>query len=250
MSTHYSCDDTDALVAYLYDEVDPMTRDAIARHLAGCARCREDVADLGGVRQALSSWTPPAPPLRFTVAPELTPSNVVRPPASVWQGVPRWAQLVAATLALAVAAGVANVQVHRDAAGWTVTTGWMAPAAAPVAAANADWRPAVAELARAVDEIAARPSAVPAAAPAAAAPDDAAILRRVAALVDASERRQQQELARRVTQMAQDFDLQRKADYVRMSQGLGQLNERTSADLARQREMLNMIVRAGLRPPQ
>ncbi|MGE0816901.1 MAG: anti-sigma factor [Vicinamibacterales bacterium] len=250
MSTHYSCDDTDALVAYLYDEVDPMTRDAIARHLAGCARCRDDVAGLGGVRQALSSWTPPAPPLRFTVAPEVTPSNVVRPPASVWQGVPRWAQLVAATLALAVGAGVANVQLRRDAGGWTITTGWMAPAAAPTAAPAADWRPAVAELARTVEEIAARPPAAPAVAPASTAPDDGAILRRVEALVAASEKRQEQQLALRVTQMAQDFDLQRKADFVRMSQGIGQLDERTRADLARQRETLNMLVRAGLRPPQ
>ena len=148
-NTRFTCGDGESLVAYLYDELDGEAAAAVARHLEGCAACAGEVAALGGVRRVLGEWTPPAPPLRFTAVPE--PVRVTQPPASRWQGVPAWAQVVAATLALAVGAAVANVQVRRDAAGWTLTTGWMAPAgaAAPVAAAPAPtdaWRPALAAL--------------------------------------------------------------------------------------------------------
>ena len=76
MSTRFTCDDTETLVAYLYDDIDPAMREAIARHLPGCARCRDEVAALGGVRQALSEWTPPSPALRFTVVPEIGRAHV------------------------------------------------------------------------------------------------------------------------------------------------------------------------------
>ncbi len=130
MSTHFHCDDTETLVAYLYDDIDPAARESVERHLPGCARCRDELAALGGVRRTLSEWTPPAPALRFTVVPESAVSNVVRPNVPAWQTVPRWAQAMAAMLALAVAASVANVQVRHDDGGWTVSTGWMTPAVA------------------------------------------------------------------------------------------------------------------------
>ncbi|MEZ5418371.1 MAG: hypothetical protein R2708_13610 [Vicinamibacterales bacterium] len=70
------------------------------------------------------------------------------------------------------------------------------------------------------------------------------------ALIEASERRQQQELALRLTQFGRDIDLQRRADLVRVEQGIGQLEGRTGAEVARQREAINYLIRAGLRPPQ
>ena len=63
------------------------------------------------------------------------------------------------------------------------------------------------------------------------------------ALITESERRQQQELALRLTQFTRDVDVQRRADLVRIDQGIGQLEGRTGAEVARQREMLNYIVR-------
>ena len=213
------------------------------------------MAALGGVRRVLAEWTPPAPPLRFTVAPDVDPATAVVPAASRWQSVPVWAQMVAATLALAVGAAVANLQVRHDQAGWTVTTGWLPPATAPAAttpaaatAQNDDaWRPALAALEQSLRRELAS-SAVPAQ-PAAAASDPQA-LGRLRALIQESERRQQQELAVRFAQFSRDLDLQRRADLVRIDQGIGQLEGRTGAEVARQREMLNYIVRAGLRPPQ
>ena len=134
MSTPFTCDDTETLVAYIYDEAGPAMRDAVARHLVECARCRNEVAALGGVRHALAQWTPPAPPLRFTVVQEPVPpmqesasGNVIRPAVASWQTVPVWAQVAAATLAVAVGAAIANVQVRHDTGGWTVSTGWMPP---------------------------------------------------------------------------------------------------------------------------
>lgn len=265
MSTRLTCDDTETLVAYLYDEIEPIRRDAVARHLVECARCRTDVAALGGVRQALAQWTPPAPPLRFSVVqtavPDPAPDNVIRPVVASWQTVPVWAQVAAATLALAVSAAVANVQVRHDTAGWTVSTGWMTPAAPAVAAslaADDAWKPALAALEQSLRhelrdrEATVRQASAPAPTPGAAArpTSEAETLARVRALVEASEGRQQQELALRLTQFNRDLDLQRRADLVRIDQGFGQLEGRTGAEVARQRQVLDLIVRAGLRPPQ
>ena len=85
---------------------------------------------------------------------------------------------------------------------------------------------------------------------AASTSDDPQTVSRMRSLIQESERRQQQELALRLAQFSRDLDLQRRADLVRIDQGIGQLEGRTGAEVARQREMLNYIVRAGLRPPQ
>lgn len=259
MSTRFTCDDTETLVAYIYDEADPATRDGVARHLVECARCRDEITALGGVRQALAQWTPPAPPLRFSLVqaelpPAEAPGQVIRPRVAAWQTVPVWAQVAAATLAVAVGAAVANVQVRHDAEGWTVSTGWMTPAPPAVIRPAADeaWRTEVAALARSVRDLEGRQAtaaAAPVSAPAPAAADPET-LARVRALIEASERRQQQELALRLTQFNRDLDLQRRADLVRIDQGIDQLEGRTGAEVARQRQMLDLIVRAGLRAPK
>lgn len=262
MSTRFACDDTESLVAYLYDEADPVLRNGVARHLVECARCRDEVAALGGVRHVLAQWTPAAPPLRFSVvqtplpvAAEPPPSNVIRPRVAAWHAVPVWAQVAAATLAVAVGAAVANVQVRHDAGGWTVSTGWMAPVSPATARPVADesWKPALAALEESLRgdlrAAAVATVAAPVAAPARVVADGDP-LPRVRALIEASERRQQQELALRLTQFNRDVDLQRRADLVRIDQGIGQLEGRTGAEVQRQRQMLDLIVRAGLRPPQ
>jgi anti-sigma factor RsiW len=256
MSTRFTCDDTESLVAYLYDELDADHGAAVARHLETCAACAAEYAALGGVRRVLGEWTPPAPPLRFSVAAEAPapPATVLRPAASRWQAVPAWAQLIAATLTLAVGAAVANVQVRHDADGWTVSTGWMAPAppaTAPAAAPREDWRPALAALEQSLrQELSSGAQAPPIATVAASTSEDPQAASRMRSLIQESERRQQQELALRLAQFSRDLDLQRRADLVRIDQGIGQLEGRTGAEVARQREMLNYIVRAGLRPPQ
>ena len=213
---------------------------ARSRRSAACGAC-----SASGPRRPRRCASPPCP----------SRCAVTQPPASRWQGVPAWAQVVAATLALAVGAAVANVQVRRDAAGWTLTTGWMAPAGAGRAGRRCPGRrptpggrpsPRSKQSLRR-DFAAERASHTPAAA--AAEPDPQSVAR-VRSLIQESERRQQQELALRLAQLGRDLDLQRRADLVRIDQGIGQLEGRTGAAVARQREMLDYIVRAGLRPPQ
>jgi len=254
MSTHFHCDDTETLVAYLYDDIDPVLRDVVARHLVDCARCSGEVAALGGVRQTLAAWAPPTPALRFSVVADADgPAPPAAVPASPWRQVPVWAQAIAATLALAIGASIANLQVRRDASGVTVTTGWLqpAPAAAP-SGAETSWRPALAALEQSLRrDLAARPAALVApVAAASAGASDAELLARVRALIEASEKRQEQELAMRMTQFVRDVELQRRADLVRVEQGLGQLEGRTGAEVARQRDAINYLMRAGLRPQQ
>ena len=60
----------------------------------------------------------------------------------------------------------------------------------------------------------------------------------------------QQELALRLTQFVRDVEMQRRADLVKINQGFGQLEGRTGAEVERQREAINYLIRAGLRPPQ
>ena len=135
MTTRFTCDDTESLVAFVYDEVDADLGAAISAHVATCDACRAEVAALGGVRRALGQWAPPAPPLRFSLVADVQPAVAAPSRGARWQTVPLWAQLAAATLVLAVSAAVANVQVRRDVSGWSVSTGWLSHAAgAPVGA--------------------------------------------------------------------------------------------------------------------
>lgn len=250
MSTHYSCDDGETLVAYLYDEIEPATKAEVARHLVTCERCRDEAAALGGVRDALGDWTPPAPPLRFTLVSEAAPSNVIRPAVPSWS-VPRWAQALAATVALATAASIANVQVRHDAAGWTFSTGWRTPAPAPVAAVTPvddTTLKTIAALQQQISQLEARQAAPVPVAVSAPAPADT--MARFQALIEASERRQQQQLAMRLTQVTQDFDMQRRADLMRVDQRVSQLAGQTRQAVTEQGQLLNSIVRAGFRPPQ
>ena len=85
---------------------------------------------------------------------------------------------------------------------------------------------------------------------AAAHDGEEAFMRRVQELLDASETRQQRNLALRMTELARDFDVQRKTDLVTMQQGLGQLEGRTQAEAVRTRELMNYIVRVSATTPQ
>lgn len=111
------------VIAYLYDDIDPAEQTAFASHVAACARCRRELAELRGVRSTLSAWAPPEP-MRVTSHEPLTASDGQRATSSWWRDIPAWAQVAAALLVLGVSARVANVDVRHDRSGWTVRTGW------------------------------------------------------------------------------------------------------------------------------
>jgi len=229
----------DAIVAYLYDELDGTERRDFDAHLAGCDVCREELDALGGVRRRMAAWSPPQLDTVLTGA-----SNQRR----WWQQVPAWAQAAAALLFLGISAGLANLSIHYDKSGLTVRTGWLAPSASveqvraiPAAAAPSPSAPWRADLTALEDRLRAELRAAPAAAaPArttAAAESD--MIKRVRALLDESERRQQRELVLRVGEV----EGQRRADLVKIDQNLGQIQSNTGVEVMRQRQMLNYLVR-------
>ncbi|MFN2446367.1 MAG: anti-sigma factor [Vicinamibacterales bacterium] len=251
----YRCDDKEGLVAYLYDELGAEQHRAVEAHLAVCSLCTGEVQALAGVRQELGAWL--APESHLGVAITQPPAPVLRPVRWRAAAIPGWAQAAAAVLVVAAGAAIANVQVRYDASGVTMSTGWtpvVAPtatgtirqAADPTSSPDAEWRSELASLeAEMRQEIQAlRPAQIPTGgAVSSASTSETALLRRVQSLIDASERRQQQELALRLTQFGRDVEVQRRADLVRIEQGVGQLQGRTGAEVARQREVLNYLVR-------
>jgi hypothetical protein len=263
----YSGDRDQAIVSYLYGDdsgPDPAERAAFDAHLAVCERCRAELAAFENVRVSLAQWSPPErvgvrPAAAAWESPAGGPIRLQAGPAAPdpggvwWSRVPAWAQVAAAALCIGVGAGAANVQVRYDANGLQVSTGWLgapAPVAQPVAGpaeAEALWR---AELASLEERLR---SELPAAAPPATAEavsNDT--IRRVRALVDESERRQQRELALRLAEAVREASVQRQADLVRIDRNIGAMQNNTGREMLRQRnEMLNYVtVRTALQRPQ
>ena len=77
-------------------------------------------------------------------------------------------------------------------------------------------------------------------------------LRRVRAVVDESERRQQRELALRLAEAIREVNAQRQADLVRIDRNIGAMQNNTGREMLRQRnEMLNYVsVRTAQQKPQ
>jgi hypothetical protein len=259
MSETFLCDDKEQLVAYLYEDIDGITRRRIDDHLRVCAACAGEVEALSGVRRELAGWMPPEAGLGFTIV-QAAPAADPLPsaPASRWSRVPAWAQAAAAVLVIAAGLAIANLQVRYGADGLVITTGWMTPVTvgqtAPAADARAvsgptaEWQPALAALEATLREeirtARAADASVPAPSPRADLP-----LQRVADLIAQSERRQQQELALRLAQFGRDLEVQRRSDLVRINQGFGQFEGRAGAEIARQRQMLDFIMRVSAQPP-
>jgi hypothetical protein len=72
------------------------------------------------------------------------------------------------------------------------------------------------------------------------------LMSRVRTLVDSSigesERRQQREMATRVAQVQGEWGVQRRADLVRLQQGLGWVQGQTGAEVAQQRQLINYLL--------
>lgn len=244
----YPGDREATLVSYLYDSLDPQERADFDGHLTACASCRLELEGLRDVRTDLAAWTPPFPSRLAAVATVPPPPR----PASLWREMPAWAQAAAALLVVGVSIGVANLDVRYDRDGLRVRSGWMAdrPAQAAATEASAPWRAELQAFERGVRaELSARAAQTPAptAARPAAAQGDADLMRRVRALIEESERREQRELALRVAEVVRDVDSQRRSDLVKIDRNLGLIQNNTGAEVLRQRELLNYLVRTSQR---
>jgi hypothetical protein len=168
-----------------------------------------------------------------------------------WHDVPGWAQVAAALLVLGVSMGIANVEVRRDSDGWTLRTGWSKvpaqnAAALPATPASAPWRADLTALERQLrtelQSMSSTVRAVPAAAPANTL-TDVELQRRVRAIIDESERRQERELALRVAEVVKDVNAQRQADLVKIDRSLGFIQTSTYGEQMKQRELVNYLLK-------
>jgi hypothetical protein len=245
------------LLDYLYDELPASERAAFEVHLEECAGCRTELAELGGARLALASWSPPDSELGFRIVRNAEPE----PPRRLYRFTPAWGFAAAALLVVALAAAIARVEVRYDNEGLVVRTGWTEsavgpaaalPAAVTVAATSEQWKADLQLLDTRLQQLEALTRPVVAAhdrnEPATDAVQstrmsDAELLRAVRRIIAESEARQQRELALRVTQVIRDFDATRAGDLARVEQGLRQIQGLTDAELIRHRDTLNHLLR-------
>jgi hypothetical protein len=245
----YGGDRDETLVAYLYGDIAPAERAAFESHLSACATCRDELEELGGVRRQLSRWAPPDMDTLATKMPSFSPGVSAGPPRKWWDEVPAWAQVAAAVLVLGAAAGAANLNIHYGQDGFSVQTGWIRPAparsdTATAAASQAPWR---ADLTRLDQRLRADLRPVSAQAPADAAggsgTSDADLLRKVRALINDSEKRQETELALRIGQVTHDVQTQRITDLTSIDRTLRGIQNTTGIAVAQQQQYINSVLR-------
>jgi hypothetical protein len=274
----YAGDRDATLIAYLYGEIDAPLADTFEAHLVTCAECSAEIESLRGVRSRLAHWNPPEPSFAVTGAQPRAigqsairdPQSAIRDPQSAirnppwWAEIPAWAQVAAALLVLGVSAGVANLNVHYDNTGLTIRTGWSQPAVVPPAGSQ----PGAARLSPAATDVVLKSDlasleqqlrdlrsaqaafASPVVArPAATRPGgpDAELLLKVRALVEASERRQQRELALRVAQVITDVNAQRRADLQKIDVSLIGVQRDLGVEVLKQRQQVNYLMRVNQR---
>jgi anti-sigma-K factor RskA len=111
--------DTDSIhdlsAAYALDALDDDERRAFEEHLAGCERCREEVAAYSGAAEALGYGAGPAEPPSTLRDRILVAARAERPNVVALR--PRWVYPVAAVAAVAACAaiwlGIWNVSLHN-----------------------------------------------------------------------------------------------------------------------------------------
>jgi predicted anti-sigma-YlaC factor YlaD len=230
--TSFQCGDGAALVAYLYDECEPRTRDAIAAHVSTCPACAAEIEALGATRRMLPAWAPPEAPLGFQVRGTEASTNVLRPPRWWQRPLPAWAQAVAAVAIFAAGLSAGRVREANGPSESRVTSAPAAAVDAPPASAQAGSETTLParlaataavshdDLARLERELrtelarieqaqrAERSEMVRAADALPASTDEAVTLERVEALIQQSERRQRGELIQGMAQVLSDVENQ------------------------------------------
>ena len=247
----------EAIVALLYGETDGSAaeRAGFEAHVQTCARCRADLAALRGVRTQLARWSPPEP-INLQ-------AGIGNSQSAWWRQIPAWAQVAAALLFLGVSAGIANLDVRYDQNGLSVKTGWSGRSGgssksgasgrseeAQAGPANAPWKADLTALEsqlqkeiRAASAWGLQVRTVSAGSPA----SDADVTRRVRALLEESEKRQQRELALRIAELLRDVNAQRQADLVRIDRSLGLVENNIGVEVLKQRERVNYLMRVNQR---
>jgi hypothetical protein len=280
----YPDDRDETLIAYLYDDIDAATRATFEAHVSSCAACRAEIDGLRGVRQHLAAWAPPERQAAVNSRPSTVNAidshqyprlstldsrlSTVDSRRTSWlPDVPAWAQAAAAILIVGVAAGIANLDIRYDANGLSIRTGWSKSEVAQTKPFDspkselAQGRPAAtdsvtrAELVALEQRLREEVRTLQAGAHAVAAGDaqparasaDSELMRRVRAMIDEGEKRQQRELALRVGEVLRDVSAQRQADLVRIDRSLGLVENNLGVEVLKQRERVNYLMRVNQR---
>jgi hypothetical protein len=236
--THIT-DNHEALLDYLYEEGDPAERMNVARHLQECAPCSVAVLEMQSVRGLLSEWTPPPATLGFKLVQADAPPVVA---ARRW---PIWTQAAAALFLFAAGMGASQLRFEVGNGALIVRAGSVQSAPAETAVVHSGTDVLLPPAFVNASNMAAASGMATAPGNRTVLPGSSAdeMLQRVKALIDQSESRQQRELALRLSDVVHDFDTQRQADMQRVDQNFGQLEGQTGTEVARQRELLNSLVK-------
>jgi len=243
--------DKDLLVGYLYDDMAPGERRVMDAHLVTCEDCRAELTGLRGTRTTLTAWAPPTPDLAFPfVRPSPAPLQRVR----AWTVSPAWGLAAAAVLVLSVATAVANVEIKYGPEGFSLRTGAArtvaAPAAVPAAPIQTVSAPGDADLRRELALLSQRLRAIEnvegsrpilASVHTGAVPAGPADLRVMRQLIADSESRQEQVLARRISQVLRDVEGARRVDFDRTQRALAEVQGVVDTTMIRQRETENVL---------
>jgi hypothetical protein len=237
------CTNAELILGYVYGELPDADRRTFETHIADCAACATEVAELRATRGHLASWTPPEPEFGFRM---VRGKEAAPPPARRFAVAPMRGLAAAAVLVLAAAAAIANVEVRYDASGLVVRTGWVrdVPASkeaatptdvAQVPAQSDGWRAEIAALQSRLSELEAAASAREGNGGVQLASgqriSEAEIIRRVREIVSQSETRQQREFALQLARVVDEVDRARKMDFYTIQQGLGRLRGQIPGDI-------------------
>jgi hypothetical protein len=271
MKQSCECGDGAALVTYLYDEAGPVERQQIEAHVAVCPACAADLAALTSTSAQLAAWLPPEADLGFHVVAR-APAATAHTPARWWrQPLPVWAQAVAAVLVFGIGLSLGILRGSGAGSGLgtglgagpdvpaptgTQATGLPAPrtgtldvSRGDLAALEGRLRAELSQVRAIASRSAAQDAASQATAPNVTGPvSDAQMLARVRALIDESEQRQRRELALRTAGVVRDMDAQRQIDMGRIQRVFGQFEGTAGAEIQRQRQDLNDLIRVSQRP--
>ena len=246
------CDSKELLVSFLYDELDPAAKRAFDIHLATCAECRDELAELRITRGQIASWAPPEPDFGFRIV-----RGAAAPPSAPrFRLTPAWGLAAAALLVVAAGAAIANLDVRYGRDGLVVRTGWQHASDAPVSADRAgaagltpvDWKTQADTFDRRLHDLEqaisarSRTSAVQNAS--VSDMSDAEVLQRVREMLGQSEARQQRALAVRTAEITREVDAQRKLDLAAIDQGMARLQNTSGAEVKSYRDAIQRLAKA------
>lgn len=270
--THNVHIDHELLVSYLYDECEPAGQAGIASHLGACADCAAELTALTATRELLAGWAPPDVALGFQIpragagadAPAIGgegPVRLFRPEptgANVLEGwwkrpLPAWAQAAAAALIFAAGLAVGTASGLGGADGPAAAS---APANASAQTASSVVTPpvnapapttaSVDQLARDIQQLRTelttlKTSAVPerVASPA----SSAEVMARTRELIDDSAAGLRSELTLRTTQLARDFEIQRRQDLAQVNRSIDIVNGQAGAAAREQQQVLEGLAK-------